>query len=80
MGGRGEQEAHVRETREIYRVKVGKSEGKRLLGKPRYRWEDNIKFILIKYNGRMWNGLMRLRLGTSGWLLCVRAPCTSSER
>jgi len=52
----------------VSKVEVGKSEGKRALGKSRCRWEDNIKFILIKYNGSMWSGLMRLRFGTSGWL------------
>jgi len=31
------------ESRGIYRVLVGKPEGKRLLGRPRRRWEDNIK-------------------------------------
>jgi len=31
---------------EAYRVLVGKSEGKRLLGRPRRRWEDNIKMDL----------------------------------
>ena len=30
----------------VYRVLVGKPEGKRLLGRPRYRWEDNIKMDL----------------------------------
>jgi hypothetical protein len=30
------------ERRGIYRVLVGKSEGKRPLGRPRHRWEDNI--------------------------------------
>jgi hypothetical protein len=29
--------------RGVYRVLVGKPEGKRLLGKPRRRWEDKIK-------------------------------------
>jgi hypothetical protein len=29
--------------RRAYRVLVGVPEGKRLLGRPRYRWEDNIK-------------------------------------
>jgi len=29
-----------------YRVLMGKPEGKRPLGKPRYRWEDNIKMDL----------------------------------
>jgi len=31
------------EGRGVYRVLVGKPEGKRPLGKPRRRWEDNIK-------------------------------------
>jgi hypothetical protein len=30
----------------VYRVLVGKSEGKRPLGRPRRRWEDNIKMDL----------------------------------
>jgi hypothetical protein len=30
------------ERRGIYRVLVGKPEGKRPLGRPRHRWEDNI--------------------------------------
>ena len=40
---------HVRmgEERNVHRVLVGKPEGKRSLGKPRHRWEDNIK-IRIK--------------------------------
>jgi hypothetical protein len=31
------------EGRGVYRVLVGKPEGKRPLGRPRSRWEDNIK-------------------------------------
>jgi hypothetical protein len=31
------------EWRGVYRVLVGKPEGKRPLGRPRRRWEDNIK-------------------------------------
>ena len=34
------------EWRDIYRVLVGKPEGKRLLGRARSRWEDNIKMEL----------------------------------
>jgi hypothetical protein len=33
----------MREGRGMYRVLVGKPEGRRPLGRPRYRWEDNIK-------------------------------------
>ena len=29
--------------RDVYRVLVGKLEGKRPLGRPRRRWEDNVK-------------------------------------
>jgi len=35
--------AHVCEKRGVYRGLVGKLEGKRPLGRPRRRWEDNIK-------------------------------------
>ena len=31
------------ERRDVYRVLMGKPEGKRPLGRPRRRWEDNIK-------------------------------------
>ena len=34
------------ERRGVYRVLVGKPEGKRPLGRPRPRWEDNIKMDL----------------------------------
>jgi len=34
------------EGRGVYRVLVGKPEGKTPLGRPRYRWEDNIKMDL----------------------------------
>jgi hypothetical protein len=34
------------ERRGVYRASVGKPEGKRLLGRPRRRWEDNIKIDL----------------------------------
>jgi len=34
------------EGRGVYRVLVGKPEGKRPLGKPRRRWEDNTKMDL----------------------------------
>jgi hypothetical protein len=33
---------HVGDKRNAYRVLVGKCEGKRLLGRHRHRWEDNI--------------------------------------
>jgi len=38
--------AHMGERRSVYRVLVGKPEGKRPLGRPRHRWEDIIKMNL----------------------------------
>ena len=38
--------ARMREKRDVYRVLVGKPRGKRPLGRPRRRWEDNIKMDL----------------------------------
>jgi len=38
--------ARVGERRGIYRILVGKSKGKRPLGRPRHRWKDNIKMDL----------------------------------
>ena len=44
------------ERRGVYRVFVGKSEGKRPLGRPRRRWEDNIKMDLqeVECGGMDW--------------------------
>ena len=38
--------ARVGERRGVHRVLVRKPEGKRPLGRPRRRWEDNIKIVL----------------------------------
>ena len=47
------------EKRGVYRVLVGKPEGKRPLGRPRSKWEDN----------GAWSRLVWLRIRTSGVLL-----------
>jgi len=39
------------EGRGVYRVPVGRPEGKRPLGRPRRRWEDNIKMDLKEVGG-----------------------------
>jgi hypothetical protein len=41
------------ERRGVYMVLVGKPEGKRLLGRPRIRWEDNIK-VEVACGGTDW--------------------------
>ena len=38
--------ARIEQSRNAYRVLVGKPEGKRPLGRPRRRWEDNIRMDL----------------------------------
>jgi len=38
--------ARMGKRRGVYRVLVGKPGGKRLLGRPRRKWEDNIKMDL----------------------------------
>jgi len=45
--------ARMVEGRGVYRVLVGKPEGKRPVGRPRGRWEDNIKIDLqeVGYGG-----------------------------
>ena len=39
------------EGRGVYRVLIGQPEGKRPLGRPRRRWEDNIKMYLQEVGG-----------------------------
>jgi len=55
--------ARMGERRAVYRVFVGKPEGKRPLEKPRCRWEDNIKMDLQKVvcGGMDWNELAQER-------------------
>ena len=54
------------EGRGVYRVLVGKPERKRPLGRPRRRWEDNIRWIFRKWDVGVWTGSSWLRIGTSG--------------
>jgi hypothetical protein len=50
--------------RGVYRVLVGRPEGKRLLGRPRHRWEDNIKWMFKKWDEEAWTTLIWFRIGT----------------
>ena len=43
--------ARMGQGRGVYRVLVGKPEGKRPLGKPRRKWEDSIKMDLQEVGG-----------------------------
>jgi hypothetical protein len=51
------------EGRNVYRVLVGKPEGKRPLGRPRRRWEDGIRMDLreIGWGGVEWIQLAQVR-------------------
>ena len=58
--------ARVGEGRGVHRVLVGKPEGKRPLGRPRHKWEDNIKMNLQEVGGGCGTGWSWLRIGTGG--------------
>ena len=60
--------ARMGQGRGVYRVMVGKSERKRPLGRPRRRWEDNVK----KWEGVLGTGWSWLRIGTGCGHLWVR--------
>ncbi|KAJ4442897.1 hypothetical protein ANN_04490 [Periplaneta americana] len=64
--------ARIGEFRNAYIVLVGKQEGKRPLGRPRCRWEDNIKMDLreVGYDDRDWINLAQDR---DQWRAYVRA-------
>jgi hypothetical protein len=48
--------ARMGEERDAYRILVGRPEGRRPLGRPRHRWEDNIKTDLreVGWGGMNW--------------------------
>jgi hypothetical protein len=52
--------------RNVYRILTGKPEGKGPVGRPRLRWEGNIKMDLREIG---WGGMDWIHLGTSGGLL-----------
>ena len=64
--------ACMEERRVVYRVLVGKLEGRRPLGRPRHRWEDNIKMDLqdVGCGGMDW---IELSQGKDRWWALVNA-------
>jgi len=57
---------------DVYRVSVGKPEGKRPLGRPKRKWDDNIKTDLQVQGWGARTGLIWLRTGTGGGFLWTR--------
>jgi hypothetical protein len=62
--------ARMEEGRDVYSVLVGRPEGKRPLGRPRHRWENNIKIDLreTEIDGVNW---IRLAQNMVQWLAFV---------
>jgi len=54
------------EGRVVYRVLVGKPEGKRPLGRHRRRWGIILRWIFRKWDVGIWTGSSWLRIGTGG--------------
>jgi hypothetical protein len=56
--------AQIGEGIDMYRVLVGKTEGKTPLGRHRHRWEDNIRMDFREVKCGAWTGLSWLRIET----------------
>jgi hypothetical protein len=63
---------HAWERESVYRLLLGKPEGKRPLVRPRRRWEDGIKMDLREVGWGVWSGFTWLRIGITGGLLWMR--------
>jgi hypothetical protein len=57
------------EERNVYKVLMGRPEGKRSLGRPRRRWEDGIRIDLREIGCGSVDWIQLLRIGTGGGLL-----------
>ena len=64
--------ASMGERRGVYRVLVGKPEGKRPLGRPRRRRGIILRWIFRKWDVGVWTGSSWLSIGTGGGLLWMR--------
>jgi len=64
--------ARMREERGAYRVLLGKPEGRRLLGRPRRRWVDNIRMDLQEV-GCMYMDWIELAQDRDKWRTLVSA-------
>ena len=58
--------ARMSEESEVYRVLVGKPEGKRTMGRPRRRWRIILGWISSRWDVDIWTGLGWARIETGG--------------
>jgi hypothetical protein len=63
--------ARMGETRNAYRILLGKPEGKRPLGRSRRRWVDNIKMDLREIG---WDGMDWIKLALVNMVMNLRVP------
>jgi len=61
--------ARMGEGRGVYRVLVGKPEGRRPLGRPRNRWRIILRWIFRKWEWVVGTGWSWLRIGAGGGYL-----------
>jgi hypothetical protein len=69
MGGECSMYGKMRST---YKIQTGKAEGKRIFGRPRYRWEDHIRMDLCEQGGELWTGFIWLKIRIRCGLLLTR--------
>jgi hypothetical protein len=69
MGGHVE---HMGDKRNAHKMLVGKPEGKIPLGRPRRRWDDNIKIDLWEIDLEVVDWIYLPRIRTGGGLLLIR--------
>lgn len=61
--------AHVRRVRDAYKILVVEPERKRILGRPRLNWKDNIQMGLGESCDRVWIEITSCTIGAVGMFL-----------
>jgi hypothetical protein len=62
----------MKKMRSAQKIWIEKPEGKKPLGRPKRRGEDNISMDLMEMGRKVWTGCMWLMIGASGRLLLPR--------
>jgi hypothetical protein len=58
---------HMGKVKKVYKILVGKPEGKRPFGRQRHKWEDNIKTDIRENGLQVWIGFIRLKERGQWW-------------